>query len=308
MFIEFQDIIKQICEQLDIECNILSKGLVIELKKDNKIKYIYGFKFDLNNHALGLILDDKYALYDVLKSNNINVIEHNIVYGPNNQNSYAIGCNNIEYVTELFNKYNHDIVLKINDGTCGNNVEHITNIHDLEDTYLKLTSKKSSISLCPFYNIETEYRVIILNNQVKIIYRKEKPTVIGDGISTIKELLIKFNYEYFKDYDEDNKDYILPINEKYTYDWKFNLSKGARMSEEIDDIDRKEVEKLALFTSKKLNFKFCSVDIIKSGSKYYIIEINSGVMMRNFIMQASDGFNRTYNLYKEAVIEMFKGE
>lgn len=308
MFIEFQDIIKQICEQLDIECNILSKGLVIELKKDNKIKYIYGFKFDLNNHALGQILDDKYALYEVLKSNNINVIEHNIVYGINNQNEYAKGYNSIEYVKKLFNKYNNNIVLKVNDGTCGNNVEHITNIEDLESTYLKLISKKISISLCPYYDIEIEFRVIILNNEIKIMYRKEKPVVIGDGVSTIKELLVKFNYEYFKNYDEDNKNVVLPMNEEYTYDWRFNLSRGARMSEEIDDIDRKEVEKLALFTSKKLNFKFCSVDIIKSGSKYYIIEINSGVMMRNFIMQASDGFNRTYNLYKEAVIEMFKGE
>ena len=34
-----------------------------------------------------------------------------------------------------------------------------------------------------------------------LIYKKINPCIYGDGKSTIKELLTKFNYEYFKDYD-----------------------------------------------------------------------------------------------------------
>lgn len=55
-----------------------------------------------------------------------------------------------------------------------------------------------SYSVCPFYNIENEYRVIILNNEIRLIYKKILPIVCGDGESTVKELLKKFNYVFLK--------------------------------------------------------------------------------------------------------------
>ena len=50
------------------------------LEKDKKIRFICGYKFDLNSHTGGEIVDDKYALYEVLSKNNIPVAKHKIVY------------------------------------------------------------------------------------------------------------------------------------------------------------------------------------------------------------------------------------
>ena len=50
------------------------------LEKDDIKKYITGYKFDLNPQSISNIVDDKYALYEVLKNNNIPVIDHNIIY------------------------------------------------------------------------------------------------------------------------------------------------------------------------------------------------------------------------------------
>ena len=67
----YHKIIKEICDELDINCNFLSKDWVIMLEKDNKNKFITGYKFDLNTQSTSNIVDDKFALYEVLKVNNI---------------------------------------------------------------------------------------------------------------------------------------------------------------------------------------------------------------------------------------------
>ena len=50
------------------------------LEKDHNFKYIVGYKFPLNNQAVGRICDDKYALYEVMKESDIPVAEHYIVF------------------------------------------------------------------------------------------------------------------------------------------------------------------------------------------------------------------------------------
>ena len=64
----FHNIIKRICEELDIKLTFLSDNWTIVLEKDNQIHYITGYQFDLNNHALGNIMDDKGLFWELLKN------------------------------------------------------------------------------------------------------------------------------------------------------------------------------------------------------------------------------------------------
>ena len=175
----FLDLIKEICDENNIKCTNINQSWFMILEKNNTRKFINGYKFDNNNHALGKILDDKFATYELLKSLMIPVCEHNILYSENNQNEYAEGFNNINYLNSLFNKYNNDIVIKINEGTCGINVNRINDNKTLKEFYKSLNDKTKSYSVCPFYNIKNEYRLIIVNNEVKVIYKKELP--LGEG-------------------------------------------------------------------------------------------------------------------------------
>ena len=298
----FKNIIKEICEELNVNYKALSKDWVIMLEKNGVKKFISGFKFDLNNHALGIVLDDKYATYELLKEHNIPVISHNIVYGPNNKNDYAIGCNNMEYLESLFYKYNKDVVLKINDGSCGTEVIHLKALDDLKSKFECLTKKYYSLSICPFYNIENEYRAIVLNGKVELMYKKCKPIIVGDGKSTIKELLQKFNYTYFKDYDKANSDKILKDEEQFEYDWRFNLSNGAKVSFDIIKSDKENIQQLAEEISSKIGVRFGCIDIIKTtDNKFFTMEINSGVMTNHFIKQVDNGYEIAKNIYRKAI-------
>lgn len=301
----FQNILTEICQEENIKLDFISNNWIAVLEKNNKKRIIAGYKFDNNGHALGSLLDDKFALFDFLKLCGIKVIEHSLVYGPNNTLEYAKDCCGVEYVKQLFNRYNRNVVLKPNVGTCGSGVTHIDNEEVLVETYLRLSKRHYSLSICPFYDIINEYRVIILNGKEELIYKKILPVVCGDGKRTLKELLKEFNYEYFKDYDKDNKDIILKENEKFVYNWKFNLSGGAKASFEIDNNIKEEVIAMAKRTASNLGLKFGSIDIIHTTCGMYVLEVNSGVMTDNLVKENTNGYEMAKEIYRKAIKGMF---
>lgn len=306
-----QRIIKQIALENNLSYEVLSCDLVIKLTKGNKIRYINGYKFGLNSHSLGLILDDKYATYELLNSLGISVCKHHILFRPTNHNSYAKNYNSFDYCYDLFLKYNKNVILKVNNGTCGDGVYHITTKKELKKIYNHLLKYNFSISLCPYYDIKNEYRVILLNNEIKIMYGKINPVVIGNGKDKLIDLLKDFNINYFgyKTNLKKNINYnkVLKKDEKFIYDFKYNLSKGSIITEDIDKETKSIISKMAKDVSKKINLGFGSIDIIKTNDdKYYVLEINSGVMIENYIKLTSDGFKKAKKVYEEAVLKMFK--
>ena len=287
-----------ICDELNIKCTILSKDWVFMLEKDGITRFFVGSKSGINNYALGRIVDDKYALYSVLKAKGLPVAEYNIVYGENNKYKYAIGCNSLDYVKKYFDDHNCEIVLKPNCGTCGNDVYRVKDVTELEEIYYKLTNRYFSISMSPFYHIKNEYRLIVLDGEVRGSYKKIRPIVYGDGIHSIKELLIDFNSNYFeKKLNDSIYDRVLNDGEKYEYSWKFNLSLGAISSEITDKVLLEKLESIALTAAKEVGLRFGSIDIIiTEDDELLIIEMNSGVML----------YEKTKPLYKEVILKMFE--
>lgn len=296
----YQDIIKEIAKELNMKITFLSNNWIIMLEKNNQIKYISGYKFDLNTQASSLSIDDKYAMYEILKNKNIPVITHHLMYSATNKEAYAKNYQDLSLAHKYFYKYNSNIVIKSNTGTCGHNVYHITNNNDIDKIIQEIFKKAHSISICPFYEILDEYRIIILNGKSKIIYKKERPIIYGDGIHYISYLLKQFNpnYQY-----KIEKDYILPKNEKYTYTWLHNLSNGSKIS--FDVTNKEYLISLAKQVANILNIKFGSIDIIKIDKKYMVLECNSGIMMNNLINQLPNGKNIAKEIYKEAIDSMF---
>lgn len=303
----FKGIILQICKENGIKYKLLSKDWVIMLEKGGKTRYICGYKFDLNGHGTGLITDDKFALYEVLKAKGIPVIEHNIVYNKDNHYDYAITCNTYEYVKDYFLKQNQNIVIKPNNGMCGNDVFNITDINEIDKILDKLFIKNFSISICPFYNIKHEYRVVMLDGESKLVYRKYLPIVIGDGKKTIRELLLEFNNDYFQDKLQDSKyDRILSKYEKFQYDWKFNLSQGA-IAKKLEDKELYEkLINLAKQVCRETNLKFASVDIIETtNGDLLVLEANSGVTIDKYVSLNPDEYITAKEIYASAIEKLF---
>lgn len=295
---QFNKIIKQICQEKSIQYEELSDDWIIKLTKENRNKFIVGYKFDLNNQATSEICNDKFALYAVLKSEEMPVIEYNILFK-----------NEEDKLEKYFYEYNQNVVLKPNNGTCGNNVLHICEYDKLKNEYNKLISKCYSVDICPFYEIESEYRVIYLPTK-QHIYKKVKPIITGDGVHSVKELLIEFNSEYFGDErnlknENISADYIPKFGEKIEYEWRFNLSRGAKIAD-VDDEEKNILMNMINNIIKVIDLKFVSIDIVKlTNNQYMVMEINSGVMMENLVKLQDDGIQIAKSVYGEAIDLMF---
>lgn len=290
----FREIIKKIGEELDIKVTLLSDNWVFALEKNNEIHYIQGYKFDLNDHGIGNIMDDKGLFNDLMKYKDLPTIEQIGFYQVYDK----------DIVLDYFNKHKK-IIVKGNIGTCGENVYLVTNEEDLFNKIDYLLKKQNSISIEPYYDIKNEYRVILLNKEVKIIYGKERPVIIGDGKKTVKELAIEFN-EFFLHNKVKNSLYIPKLGERVELDYRYNLSQGARLFIDIDNELKNKLIDIAKKVTSTLNINFASVDIIHTtDNKLLVLEANSGVMMDNYIRLCPNGYQNAYNVYLEAIKLMF---
>ncbi len=301
----FYKIINELCEEMDIQVQEYSYGYFRQLKKDGKIRNLMMHKLDLNSMIALNIANDKYATYEFLKSNNIPVINHHMIFNPKTRKEY-IGISDIEIAKKLFNKYNGKIVIKANDSFQGKDVFFIDNKEQIEKTIKEIFSKdNNSLSICPFEEIKNEYRVIVLDDECLFSYKKELPKIIGDGIKTIGDYILDLKIE--RPDKSLNLNYIPKNGEEVYLSWKFNLSNGA-IPKDIDDIEKKQiVEKLALDVAKIINIRFASIDIIENiEGEFKIIEVNATVCMNKFVEKYENGYEIAKNIYRKAIEKMFE--
>ena len=299
------DIVKEICKEEKIELKDYSKGYIIQLKKDDRVEYIYGYSFNLNKDATSRIMCDKSISYEVLKNANIPAVEHEIVFNPItrlNYNTYGVW----EKIYEYFKRHNQELVIKVNNGTCGKDVYYCNNADTLDKAVLTIFEREDELCICPYYDIKNEYRCIYLDGECLLTYTKNKPKVIGNGKNTIAELISKRKCKVQLDLPLNlnsipKKDEIVYLN------WKFNLSGGATAEILVDKTKKEKIEKLAKEAGKVINARFSSIDIIETrNNEFKIMELNAGIMATNFIAQIPEGYEIMKNIYRKAIIKMFE--
>jgi hypothetical protein len=148
--------------------------------------------------------------------------------------------------------------------------------------------KRSFIAVSPLIDIENEYRIIINHGEPCVIYCKQRPHIIGDGESTVEQLIEKNNLQDIELTNGLDLQRVPKAGEEVTISWKHNLGQGSLP---ITIKDKKLINKLANFAlaaGENLGLNFASVDIVsyndktssgKDMIKYKILEVNSGVMM-----------------------------
>ena len=260
-------IIEEICNENKINYQYISDNYVMVLEKNGKYRYIYNNLIGINSMISGKIVDDKYAMYEILNLHHIPVVKYDLVWcNQNKENKLEIN-KTIKYLIEYFNNNNKHIVLKPNNGYAGINVFNIQTIKDLKDNFLKLLNYTDAIVVNPFYKIKNEHRIIILNNEIRLMYTKN-----------------------------------LSNN-----NWQFNLSYGNYVTKITDEKLKKELSKLSLKVYSLLNSKFVSIDIIEDyNHNLYVLEVNGSVTINKYLEQMPNDYNIVKKIYWDAIEELFK--
>ena len=302
--------LQELCKEMNIKIESLSYGWIFKLSKGNKVRYITG-NFDINRTASSKIACDKYGTFEVLKSQDIPIIKHTMVFNPEERKEYIKENEIWDIVYKEFDK-EKKVVVKPNYGFEGKGVFLCNTLEETKEAVKFLLNRNTSISICPFYDIKKEYRAFYLNGEILLIYEKEKPLVIGSGKDNVRTLVENLNLPN-NDVVKNNlskidMDYIPKENEKIELSWKHNLYGGA--TAKVIDKENKyyeEIEHLAIRSGKALDMTFATIDIINTkNDELYVLEINSGVAASIFSRIVKNGKELTKEVYKKALIEIFK--
>jgi len=299
----YAKIIKEVCKEESIELSSFSYDWVFMMKKGDKFRYILAYQFDLNTAAVQAICKDKCAAYDVLSNFGIPSVEHSIFMSP--ASGFSPKDGNHKYLSELLKKYGK-LVLKPNEGASGTDVFCVESASELEFAADKIFAKSYSMAVSPYYEIYKEFRVIVLNGEVKLVFSKEIPFVVGDGSSSMAQLIANIpGFSLSSELNHVNLSEVPGKDEIVKLGWKHNLAHGALPQVVDDEKLIKSLSALALEASRVLNIKFASVDTVLTEGSFKILEINSGVMMEHFASSSAGNYDKAKEIYKEAIRLMF---
>lgn len=303
-------IIRELCLEMDIKIKKLSYDWVLQLSKDDKVRYITRNHFDINPQATGDISNDKYATYEVLKSQDVPVIEHTMIFNPATRGKYVPKEGIWSTIVAEFSKQ-ECLVIKPNSSCAGEGVSLCHTLEETKATIQKLFNNHESLSICPYYDIKTEYRTFYLNGEVLLIYGKKKPFVIGDGKSTIGELIENLNLPDKKVVQDNlnilDMNYVPKDNEKIDISWKHNLSGGATPTVLEKGELYHRIESLAIKAGKAMNINFATIDIIQTADdNLYVMEVNSGVCATIFVEKVDGGYEMIKDVYRKALQVLFQ--
>jgi hypothetical protein len=133
--------------------------------------------------------------------------------------------------------------------------------------------------------------------------QKELMEVIGDGKSKLIELIqehpkAKYRLDEMRVKHADNLHFVLPKGEKYFLTYAANLNRGARfvnLKHEIDENLHRVFDELSLKTNfyyGRYDIKCKSVDDLKQGKNYIILEFNGSGAEPNHV------YNTGYSLFR----------
>ena len=313
-------IVKEICSEEGFDFKSYSDDYIMQITVNNKNNnnnniynknnmFILGNKFPNNNASIEQICNDKSALSDLLENYNIPHVRHHYFLSPlvySNNSSYSV----FDESLKLLNKYNK-LVCKVNRGTGGKNIYKVSNKSELENAILNIFSVTNSLTVSPYYEIEEEYRVLVLNKNVRYAFKKIRPFVTGDGVSPLYKLINELPNKSIITPNEDlDLNYIPKINEKVIISWKHNLGQGAS-PKLVNDEEIINLQNIAIKCANELDINFASIDIIKTTIEekvnYLVLEINSGVMIESFSNYNLEYYNLAKESVREAIISYLKG-
>lgn len=304
----FIQIIKEICQDLNYQVEFYSQDWIIKICNKNITNFIIAYNFGINKDSSSKICTDKAATSIILTKAEIPNVEHKIFHIYDN---YNVDKGNWLNMIRFFNKNGNKIVIKSNDGSGGIGVSLVDTLYKLEKETYKKIYNKSALCLSPFQDILEEYRIVMLDEKPKIIFKKCKPVLVGNGQDTILCLInklydIKNTPSQVIAYLEEtslNLNKVLKKGKIIELNWKHNL--GSWATPKIVDIHTDILTELAIRTTKTLGIRFASVDIIKTKEGVYkVLEVNSGVMLSNFALNSETNHKIAKDIYEETIHKM----
>jgi len=202
-------------------------------------------------------------------------------------------------------KFGFPVIVKPNSGTQGTDVALV---HTKQEFFraMKQVFKHDRVALVQEYVRGRDYRIVVLDKEIISAYERIPLNVVGDGRSTIKQLLARKARAFVassRDTRINMKDSRIAAKLKYKGQTFATIPKkseqiflldNANLSTGGDAVDvtketHAEFKKLAVKLTRDMGLRLCGVDIMVDGNmaqkpqKYWILEINAAPGLDHYV-------------------------
>jgi hypothetical protein len=307
----FVDAVKRYCSDHGIAVEIRSQGWLIVMRRELRTHFTLGYDVGLNSAMAHRIANDKSATAEVLTLSDVACIPHALFLHPrlnapvSPQGSWAA-------MLGLLEANPNGVVIKPNEGTSGRDVLLATDRPALEFAVNRIFSSHPGLAISPYVEIEDEIRVILIDGVPAVVYRKDRPAVTGDGQQSLLELALAATPPerrstvlpgLLADLGRADLDAMLPRGRRRILNWRHNLDSGA-IPVVLDEGDiRQACVQLAVKAANAIGIRFASVDVVRIGDDWRVLEINSGVMLEALSKRHPELVYATYSAALNKVFE-----
>ena len=256
-------------------------------KGDKRELLVQATRTSKDSSGLQYIVNDKYVAKSIMQKNGISVPE-----------GIAINATiNVDSLNKIIEEYsNTPIVIKPKSTNFGTGITIFQKGANQEQIKraIEYSFKFDDTVLIENYVKGKEYRFLVIDNKCVTVTWRRNASVVGDGKSTIENLIAAKNNEPWHKFmhsqiksDNELKEYFLKnkmsmndipkAEERVTLRGNSNVSSGGE-SIDMTDIMPQYFKGVAERVSKCFNAKICGVDIIIDDMKkeeYKVLEVNS---------------------------------
>jgi glutathione synthase/RimK-type ligase-like ATP-grasp enzyme len=306
----FVEAIRKYCLDHAIAIEVRSNGWLIVMQRGARRQLAFGYDVGLNSATAHQIANDKAATAEILKLFGVPCIPHTLFLGPK-LNAYLPASGSWGAMLGLLSEHSRGVVVKPNEGTSGDSVFVVTTKPKLELAVNRIFSAYPSLAISPYVDIDDEIRVVLVDDRPVVVYSKNRPAVVGDGKRSLLELaLAAIPVEQrsavlpgmIGDLDKADLDAIVPEGRRRVLNWRHNLDSGAQPI----ILERGEIRdacvRIAIEAAKAIGIRFGSMDVVRVGGSWQILEVNSGVKMEALSKPHPE---LVYAAYKAALDKVF---
>jgi len=321
-------ILKKIAPRIGARVLIEPKwGIVCQVTfKSGKRCYFRYNTLDLNYMGASEIARDKDYSYFFMSKMNYPTIKGKAFYSDN-WARVVRSDQNIDkaylYAQKIAFDKNLPVIVKPNSGSQGSGVALV---HSKKEFYKAMNTifKTDKIAQVQEFIKGNDYRVVVLDDQVLSAYQRLPLSVVGDGVSSIKNLLIKKQKEFIqsgRDTRIDLEDVRISTKLKHqglnfnsipARGEKIFLLDNANLSTGGDSVDvtdkiHPEFYKIAVDLTRDMGLRLCGVDLMIKGlideapDKYFIIEVNSAPGLDHYVTIGKKQKDIVEKLYLEVL-------
>jgi len=287
-------LLRQLGSEMGLEVRTSFTDWIVELKApDNRVVRIFGYDFGVNSSSSAEIVNDKCATSYVLREAEIDCIDHQIVFRPDFL-KFSAQKSTYAHAVELFSRFDSDVVCKNNIGTGGTHVYRAQDVGSLEQAMARIFAVHYACAISPFVAIDKELRVIVVDGEPMATFSKRRPSVLGTGTESVAQLIAAQLPEVISSSRsiELTSQALTSVplkGERIELNWRHNLGQGAIPEFDLEQLLKERAHVIALRTVQALQLRAASVDIVVTGGKMRVLEVNNGIMVENLAASGPKG-------------------